>query len=99
MNDFNDGVDAAVRQGRMDGLRLACGDVVREYHPRLAKAVQDAIESERDEKRLIQWIVEAGRKRPADFAALVLGPGRVRRAVPGAGRRPAGQKLGVTAGG
>ena len=89
MNDFNDGVDAAVRQGRMDGLRLACWDVVREYHPRLAKAVQDAIESESDEKRLIQWIVEAGRKRPAEFAALVLGPRRARRAAPGAGRRPA----------
>ena len=83
----------------MDGLRLACRDLVHEYHPRLAKAVQEAIESEKDEKRLIRWIVEASRKSPAAFAALVLGPGRVRRAAPGAGRRPAGQKLGVTAGG
>lgn len=86
MNDFNDRVDAARRQGRLDGLRLACWDAAREHHPRLAQAVLDAIESERDEKRLIRWVVEAGRKRPAEFAALVLGPGRVRRAVPGAGR-------------
>ena len=79
MSDFNDGVDAARRQGRMDGLRLACWDVVHEYHPRLAKAVQDAIESEKDEKRLVRWIVEASRKSPAAFAALVLGRGRASR--------------------
>ena len=86
MNDFNDRVDAARQQGRMDGLRLACGDGVREYHPRLAKTVLDAIASERDEKRLIRWIVEASRRRPAELAALVLGRGRVRRPGRSAGR-------------
>ena len=87
MNDFNDRVDAARQQGRMDGLRLACWDVVQEYHPRLAKAALFAITSEDDEKRLIRWIVEAGRRRPAVFAALVLGRGRMRRPVRSAGRR------------
>lgn len=78
MSDFHDRTDAARRQGRLDGLRLACQDVARENYPRLSRSVLRAMSSERDHDRLLRWIVAAGRKPYAEFSRLVLAPVRRR---------------------
>lgn len=74
MSDFNLEVDAAHRRGRLEGLRIACADSVREFHPSIAPRLVSLIRRERDADRLVEWTVASGCLSRTAFEGLLGAP-------------------------
>ncbi len=60
-------------EGRIRALRLACADLTKELHPRVAERVLPTIDACDQPETLRAWIMQCPKLSGAEFAAVVTG--------------------------
>lgn len=68
-----EGEALGLAEGEARALRLVCGDLAKELHPRLAARVLPAIDSCDEPETLRAWILQCPKLSGPRFAALVTG--------------------------